>query len=144
MEYTILDIKEFSLLKAFSRLQNSTHQRFLYRRDTRLTGNPYVLKVTLQTTFTCFTKIYLKYLYPRVWNLSLIRQITLELSVWCLRGIWRNKLYSGSNSVLCPFTSYISRDLNNMRIILSLTMCLLSRNFMEISHEASAVKIMYG
>ncbi|EFX76075.1 hypothetical protein DAPPUDRAFT_322524 [Daphnia pulex] len=29
---------------AFSRLQNSTHQRFLYRRDTRLTGNPYVLK----------------------------------------------------------------------------------------------------
>nr|CAH0110166.1 unnamed protein product [Daphnia galeata] len=66
---------------AYSRLQNSTHQRHLVRRDTRLTGNPYVLKVILESTITSFLKMYLNYLSPRVWKVSLIRLMTIELSV---------------------------------------------------------------
>jgi hypothetical protein len=80
-------ITPFSCLKAYSRLQNSTHQRHLVRRDTRLTGNPYVLKVILESTITSFLKMYLNYLSPRVWKVFLIRLMTIELSVCYHRGI---------------------------------------------------------
>ncbi|KAI9563879.1 hypothetical protein GHT06_011346 [Daphnia sinensis] len=36
--------KIFQNGNAYSRLQNTNHDRYLFRRDTRLTGDPYVLK----------------------------------------------------------------------------------------------------